>query len=103
MAKSSKLEPGDRVAYAAKFLKNTGQFTGSGPQRRGTFVGYWNHGARHVPETARVRWDDFEANAAYLAQQNGEDYVADAREHGQCVLACNIAKVGSPRFALNDL
>lgn len=99
MTKPSKLEPGDRIAYAAKFLKNIGAFTGSTPQRRGTFKSYWTAD----PQFARVRWDDFESRAAELGAQYGEDYVADAREHGQCVHANNIAKVGSPRFALNDL
>jgi hypothetical protein len=49
VAKPNKLTPGDRVAYAAKFLKNTGQFTGSAPQRamthwdvaRFTLIGAW--------------------------------------------------------------
>lgn len=88
--------PGDRVAYAAAFLKNTGQFTGSGPQRRGTFVKIWESN----PDFGRVKWDDFEANAPALALHWGEDYVADAREHGQLVHIKNIAKVGSARFAL---
>jgi hypothetical protein len=97
MAKPNKLTPGDRVAYAAKFLRNTGQFTGAAPKRRGTFVSYWNAD----PQFARVKWDDFDA--AYHAEQNGQDYVDDAIAHGQLVHANNIAKVGSPRFALNDL
>lgn len=99
MAKPNKLELGDRVAYAAKFLKNTGQFTGAGPQRRGTFQSYWTLD----PQFARVMWDDFDQNAPRLAEQYGDDYVADAREHGQLVHANNVAKVGSPRFALNDM
>lgn len=90
------LQPGDRIAYAAKFLKNTGQFTGGAGQRRGTFVSYQD-------EHARVRWDDFEVNATRYAEQYGDDYVDDARKHGQLVHAANIAKVGSARFALNDL
>lgn len=99
MAKPSKLEAGDRIAYAAKFLKNIGAFTGDTPRRRGTFKSYWTEN----PDFARVHWDDFETRAAELAEQWGDDYVADAREHGQLVLAVNIAKVGSPRFASNDL
>lgn len=99
MPKANKLTQGDRVAYAAKFLRNTAQFTGAAPQRRGTFVSYWTSN----PDFARIKWDDFEANAAYHAEQNGEDYVEDAREHGQLVHAQNVAKVGSPRFASNDL
>lgn len=94
-----KLSQGDRVAYAAKFLRNTAQFTGSAPQRRGTMVKFWEADEKF----ARVKWDDFELNAPGYARQYGEDYVADAREHGQLVLAVNIAKVGSPRFASNDL
>lgn len=99
MAKPNKLEPGTRVAYAAKFLKNISAFTGETPRRRGTFLSYWSAD----PNFARVRWDDFEANAAHYAEQYGEDYVEDARERGQCVHAANIAAVGSPRFASNDL
>lgn len=93
------LTAGDRIAYAAKFLKNTGQFTGSGPQRRGTFVAYDSD--TRAPLCARVKWDDFDATES--AKQWGEDYAADAIANGQRVLAVNIAKVGSPRFALNDL
>lgn len=99
MAKPNKLEPGDRVAYAAKFLKNIGAFTGDTPRRRGTFVKYWDKD----PNFARVRWDDFDSRRTELAKQYGDDYVADAAEHGQCVNTANIAKVGSPRFALNDM
>jgi hypothetical protein len=97
MAKPNILTPGDRVAYAAKFLKNTCQHTGAAPKRRGTFASYWQSDVKY----ARVHWDDFDF--AYQATQNGEDYAEDARDNGQLVLAINIAKVGSPRFALNDL
>lgn len=99
MSKPNKLNPGDRIAYAAKFLKNISAFTGPTPHRRGTFVSYWDAD----PQFARVHWDDFESNAAHLADQYGADYVDDARAHGQCVHANNIAKVGLPRFALNDM
>ena len=93
----AQLIKGDRVAYAAKFLKNVGAFTGETPRRRGTFVSFWDKD----PKFARVHWDDFDY--ASSAQQHGDDYAADAKEFGQCVLAVNIARVGSPRFALNDL
>lgn len=93
------LNTGDQVAYAAKFLKNTGQFTGPSGARRGTFVSF----DKLSPDFARVRWDDFDARASALSDLYGEDYVADAREHGQMVHAANIARVGSARFALNDL
>jgi hypothetical protein len=97
MAKPNKLQAGDTVAYAAKFLRNTCQHTGSAPQRRGTFISYWQSN----PDFARVKWSDFDFD--YQARQHGEDYAQDAQEHGQLVLAVNIAKVGSPRFALNDM
>lgn len=100
MAKPNKLEPGDCVAYAAKFLKSIGSFTGGMPQRRGTFVSYWDAN----PNFARIKWDDFEAMVATGKAQYGDlEYVDDARRHGQCVHVNNIAKVGSPRFASNDL
>ena len=88
MSQPNKLTPGDRVAYAAKFLKDTAQFTGPARQRRGTFVSYWDKD----PNTARVHWDDFDHAAS--AKQWGEDYADDAKAHGQCVLAVNVAKVG---------
>jgi hypothetical protein len=97
MAKPNKLQVGDTVAYAAKFLRDTCQHTGNAPKRRGTFVSYWAMDERY----ARVKWYDFDFD--YQAHQNGLDYAEDAREHGQLVMACNIAKVGSPRFALNDM
>jgi hypothetical protein len=91
MVKPNKLQPGDRVAYAVKFLRNTCQYTGDAPRRRGTFVAYWDAD----PRFARVKWDDFDA--AYQAKQHGQDYADDALAHGQLVHADNIAKVGSPR------
>ncbi len=98
--KPNKLEKGDRIAYAAKFLRNTGQFTGPGGGRRGTFVSYWTSN----PDFARVHWDDEAAIIASGQGQYGEtDYCDDVKAHGSLVHANNIAKVGSPRFALNDL
>ena len=100
----NKLEPGDRVAYAAKFLKDTGQFSGHSPKRRGTFVKYCTQRDADTRGYCRVMWDDFEACAPALAVQWGDDYVADIREHGgTMIFSGNVAKVGSPRFALNDL
>lgn len=92
------MQAGDRVAYSAAFLKSTGQFTGSAPQRRGTYVG-----PAPGPEKthSRVRWDSFDF--AHAARQNGEDYAEHVREHGELAATKNIAKVGSARFALNDL
>ena len=96
MAQKNNLQSGDRVALTAKFLKNTGQFTGSSGQRRGTFINY------ELP-MARVKWDDFEANAVYYVEQYGDDYVQECRANGSRVHAANICKVGSAKFACNDL
>ena len=102
MSKPNKLNPGDRIAYAAKFLRDTGQFTGPSPQRRGTFVAYYR--GESNSGFARVKWDDFEALAANGQGQYGDqEYVDDSRQFGQMVHINNIAKVGSPRFALNNL
>ena len=92
---------GDRVGYAAKFLRNIGAFSGSAPQRRGVVV----TGSDPIsPDFVRVAWDDFEALAAEgKGQYTDAEYVDDSRKHGQLVHKNNIAKVGSPRFVLNDL
>jgi len=100
MAKQT-LKAGDVVAYAAKFLRSTGQFTGAAPARRGVYVGP----EPSMPTTyCRVRWDDIEAVIASGAGQYADpEYVDDARRNGSLVHVNNIAKVGSARFALNDL
>jgi hypothetical protein len=94
----SKLIAGDRVAYAAKFLRATGQLTGAAPQRRGTFLRHDFNGF------CRVRWDN---EGEYISSGRGQyaddEYCRDVRENGNLVAITNIAKVGSPRFALNDL
>jgi hypothetical protein len=92
--------PGDRVGYAAKFLRNTGQFTGAAPQKRGTYVGP----DKHNDKFGRVHWDD-EAERIAAGQGNyaEADYCEDVRLNGSLVFLGNIARVGSPRFALNDL
>lgn len=98
------LKEGDRIAYAAKFLRNTGQFTGSAPQRRGTYLGQNTDRGKPDPDFARVRWDDIEALIASGQGQYGDpEYVAEIRANGSLVHINNIAKVGSPRFASNDL
>jgi len=100
MARLPKLERGDRIAYAARFLRDTGLFTGGAGERRGTFLAYDD---AFSPGYARVTWDDFEARADSLADRYGADYVDDARANGQTVFGGNIAKVGSARFACNDI
>jgi len=96
-----RLQPGDRVAYAASYLRSTGQFTGPAPQRRGTFLGVYDA----MPKThGRVHWDDQEERIAAGAGQFGEaDYRDHVRANGELVSLSAIARVGSPRFALNDI
>ena len=95
----AKLVAGDTIAYTAKFLKSTGQFTGNAPMRRGTYI-------RPCPEMgaqfARVRWHDMDY-ATYDGDGHGADYAENIREKGSIVNASIIAKVGSAKFALNDL
>jgi hypothetical protein len=88
------LTQGDEVAYAAKFLKDTRQQTGNAGARRGIFV-------RFEGDYARVKWRD--ADYSWLAHQYGADYAEDARENGQLVHRSAICRVGSARFACNDL
>lgn len=91
---------GDRVAYSAAFLKNTGQFAGYAPQRRGTFASYYEGSPAH----AYVHWDD---EAERIAAGQGDfaemDYCEHVKAHGSLVALSAIAKVGSARYALNDL
>lgn len=98
MAKPNKLNPGDRVAYAARFLREQRVHTGRMPARRGTFVSY----DPSSPTThARVKWDDFDAKRS--AAQWGDDYVVEVQANGEMVAIHAIARVGDPRYALNDL
>jgi hypothetical protein len=82
------LQPGDRVAFNVKFLRNTCQTTGRRPQMRGELLS-------HDGAFARVRWSDWgPAKRAYLAEQWGEDYAADAETHGEMVNLGNLCRVG---------
>ncbi len=93
-------QPGDRIAYAAKFLKDTGQFTGAAPQRRGTFLRLDDY----LPNYGFVRWDDIEdVIAAGKGDYAEADYCEEVRRNGSRVALSNVARVGSARFALNDL
>lgn len=98
MTKPNTLNAGDRVAYSAKMLRDTRQQTGNAGARRGTFAGFSG-----TMGWGRVKWDNFEHGASRLAELYGADYVDDARQNGQLVALSAIAKVGSPRFACNDL
>ena len=48
--------PGDRVAYAATWLKNTGQRTGWAPQARGTVLVVLPP-VDGVPSLVQIQWD----------------------------------------------
>jgi len=91
MAKS-KFTAGDRIAYAASFLKSisAGRDTA---QRRGTYLGPF----AGLPGYSRMRWDDEETMLAACDQD--DDYKADIRAHGSLICDKNIARVGSVRFA----
>ena len=93
------LNPGDKIAFTASFLKNTGQFTGTSGARRGVYVK-----ADRMPGFARVRWGDEETRIAEGVGNYAEaDYCADIREHGSLVCEKNICRVGSDKFACNDI
>lgn len=62
MAKPQTFQPGDRVAYAARFLKSTGQIIGKAPFLRGT--------VRKVEPFADytlviVAWDNYAVKSEY--------------------------------------
>ncbi|MDE3023350.1 MAG: hypothetical protein KGI54_16125 [Pseudomonadota bacterium] len=98
----AKLQAGDKIAYAAKFLKNTGQHTGYAPQRRGVFLKYDSLCGHE--KYARVQWDDIDSViTSGQGQYADAEYVEDIRQNGSLVLSDNIAKIGSAKFALNDL
>lgn len=94
------IQPGDTIAYSAKFLRDTCQHTGPAAQRRGVLLGQ----DRGLPNFVRVRWEDTEQR---IAEKSGnfaeEDYCAHVREFGSLVHENCICRVGSPRFACNDL
>ena len=97
---NANMKPGDIVAFAAKFLRDTCQHTGDTPLRRCVYLGPDATLAGYV----RVRWDDQEH---LIAEKSGnfteEDYCADVREFGSLVYGKNICWVGSARFGNNDL
>jgi hypothetical protein len=68
--------------------------------RRSTFNECW----KLDPKFARVKWDDFEENAAALAEQRGDNYVAEARESTASSCRPGTSRRSArPRFACNDL
>lgn len=97
-------QEGDCIGYAAKFLRNTGQFTGAAPQRRGTFVKFEPPYCGTQITHGRVHWNDEDE---LIASKNGnyaeQDYCDDVKCNGALVALSAIAKVGSARFVLNDI
>ena len=83
--KTKTFEAGARVRYTGKWLRNTGQQTGSAGQRRGTVTG-------PVPgmsaDVVGVRWDD-EDLSAYDADP---EYQAHVKAHGVAVNAGNLQR-----------
>lgn len=100
MPKLPSFSAGDRVAFSAKFCSLTGQHTGRAPQIQGTFVRVMPG----CPTHGYVHWDD---EAERIARAEGNFVEADYRDHvaanGELVALANICRVGSPRYALNDL
>ena len=96
----SQLKIGDRVACASAHLKNTGQQTGAAGSRRGTYAGPCSY----APGFGFVHWDD---EAERIAAGQGDyaeaDYCESVRKNGALVGLRAIARVGSARFACNDL
>lgn len=96
----AKLTAGDSVAYSAKFLKSSGQQSGSAGARRGVYIGEWPAAKGY----GRVKWDDVETLIALGQGDFAEaDYCAEIRANGSPVPLANLAKIGSGAFALNDL
>jgi len=63
MAKAAKtFQIGDRVAYAAAFLKSTGQFTGIAPRLRGTVRSVEPFGPHAL---VTIAWDNYKAQSQY--------------------------------------
>jgi len=54
MQKAFQLQPGDRVAYSAQFLRSIGCQTGELPAARGTVEAIENLGSTQL---ARIAWD----------------------------------------------
>src|SRR5262245_51484731 len=72
------IKVGDRVAYSAAFLQNTGQFAGDLPHAKGLVVGLVQLGETTLAE---IDWDTPEiprrVNVANLCQVGGRGYSAE--------------------------
>lgn len=84
------LKTGDRVAYTAQWLCNTGQKTGPAGKRRGVVMSRYEHRSGMV----YVRWDD--TTPEQLKELHGSDpeYINHVLLHGTLVAEANLAIVG---------
>lgn len=93
---ASKLQAGDRVAYTARYLRDSCQQAGAVPLRRGTYAGPYA-GAKGY---SLVKWDD---TAVRIAARSGQyadpEYAQWALANGEMCPDAIIAKVGSARYA----
>lgn len=94
----AKIQSGDRIAYSAKFLRDTCQHTGNAPKRRGEYLGVYDA----MPDQySRVKWDDMEALIASGQGQYADlEYCEEIRRRGQIVSNTAICKVNSAKFSL---
>jgi len=86
--KKHNIEVGNRVAYSAKFCKSIGCFTGDLPRLRGTVKEIRTYGK--TLQFAVIEWD-------------GSDKRLDEDGKLPRVNVFNLARVGSAKFACNDL
>ena len=87
-----KPRPGDRVAYTAKFVKNTGGGKHTVDQR-----GVYVKDDPRTPNMGYVHWD---GEDEYLKAMYADDpeYAAHVKENGTWVKLVNICRVGTVRF-----
>ena len=76
------IQPGDRVKYAAKFLRSISCYTGSPCFIRGTVTAIRNYGGRSGMTIATVAWDD---PADEWASVNVQNLVRIEDMHLECV------------------
>jgi hypothetical protein len=78
----AKLQIGDRVKLTGKFLKNTGQRTGSAGLSEWTIVGFWSEGRMALVNEP--------------ADQTGyEDLAPEERPKWRSIAVANLYKVGT--------
>ena len=98
---ADKLQPGDRVAYSAYFLRQISAHTGCMPFRQGHYLGP----DPVAPAThSRVFWDDIpKLIAAKRGYYGSEDFAEECTKNGEMVATSAIARVGSAKYSSNDI